>query len=328
MINKYNGCLLGLAIGDALGAPVESLSLSEIKIKYGEEGITDFDTWNKFRAGSYSEDTQMSLVTAIGCIKAHQNIMFNRGYSSADFIYKGYLEWLHSQNNPFWLRYTGNTIQSALESGRMGTIEDPINNSKDCNGLMRTAAVGLAFPSDMAFREGAEYAAITHGHPSGYLPAGFMSKMIAHIIEGSTLREAVEMSKKKLMTYEGHEETLRRIESAIELSLSQEPVENAIQAIGEGHTGEKALGIAVYCSLKFFYDFEKGVQAAVNHSGDSDSTGTIAGAILGAFLGVEAIPNGWMRNLEDADTITQIATDIFKVFKMRETLALKKYPLS
>jgi ADP-ribosylglycohydrolase len=328
MINKYNGCLLGLAIGDALGAPVESLSLSEIRRKYGEEGITDFDAWDRFRAGSYSEDTQMSLVSAIGCIKAYQSIMYNREDSSTDIIYRGYLEWLNAQKNPFWLRYTGNTIQSALESGRMGTIENPINNSKDCNGLMRTAAVGLAFPSDMAFREGAEYAAITHGHPSAYLPAGFLSKMIAHLIEGSTLREAVEMSKKKLVTYDNHEETLRGIESAIEFSLSREPIEKAIQAIGEERTGGEALGVAVYCSLKFFYNFKEGVQAAVNHSGDSDSTGTIAGAILGASLGIEAIPENWIRNLEDVDTITQIANDIFKVFKMRETLSIKKYPLS
>jgi ADP-ribosylglycohydrolase len=137
MINKYNGCLLGLAIGDALGAPVEHLSLSDIKRKYGEKGITDFDAWDRFRPGSYSEDTQMSLVTAIGCIKAYQNIMYNRGYSSTDIIYRGYLEWLHAQRNPFWLRYTGNTIQSALENGRMGTIENPINDSKDCNALLQ-----------------------------------------------------------------------------------------------------------------------------------------------------------------------------------------------
>jgi len=70
MINKYKGCLLGLAIGDALGASVEFTSLAEIKNKYGKDGIQDFDKWGGFEAGSYTDDTQMAMATVSGCIKA------------------------------------------------------------------------------------------------------------------------------------------------------------------------------------------------------------------------------------------------------------------
>ena len=69
----YLGCLFGLAIGDALGAPVEFLRLPQIKALYGEKGIADFDSWSGFKLGFYTDDTQMSLATARGCIKAYQS---------------------------------------------------------------------------------------------------------------------------------------------------------------------------------------------------------------------------------------------------------------
>ena len=82
MINKYRGCLLGLAIGDALGAPVEFLSLKDIKQRYGPNGISDFAGWKNFEPGSYTDDTQMSLATAVGCIKAHQRWEKGEDYNS------------------------------------------------------------------------------------------------------------------------------------------------------------------------------------------------------------------------------------------------------
>ncbi len=108
--------------------------------------------------------------------------------------------------------------------------------------------------------------------------------MIAHIIERMTLEEAIERSIGTLTTYDGHEETLALIQRAITLSNSQDPVEDSIAAIGEGWFGEEALAIALYCSLKFPDDWTSATLAAINHSGDSDSTGSITGAILGTFL--------------------------------------------
>jgi len=328
MINKYKGCLLGLAIGDALGAPIKFLRLPEIKVKYGEDGITEFDAWDRFRPGFYTDDTQMSLATTVGCIKIFQRFMYKRSCNSTDVVYARYLEWLESQANQYQMRFPGNTCLNALKSGKMGTIESPINYSKECGGLLRTAAAGLAFPPEMAFREGAEYAAITHGHPSGYLPAGFLSKAIAHILEGKSLQEAVELGIRRLIKYEGHEETLKKIMLAVELSFSLESVENSIKEIGEGVGGDEALAIGLYCSLKYFYDFRKGVQAAANHSGESDTTGMIAGAILGALLGDEDIPESWILKLENAPAINQLADDSFAIFKGHRSLPLERYPLN
>ena len=223
-IHKYKGCLFGLAIGDALGAPVEFLRLKEIKARYGEKGIADLDGWRGFKAGFYTDDTQMSLATAQGCINAYQNQKAGKPFDPVGEVYRYYLEWYATQCDPQQRRGPGRTCLSSLRSGKMGTIAKKINNSKGCGGVMRTAPAGLAFPSDAAFRRGAEFAAITHGHPSGYLSAGFLSEMIAHIIEGKTLEEAIKRSIGTLTTYDDHQETLTFVQRAITLSTSQDPV--------------------------------------------------------------------------------------------------------
>lgn len=325
MINIYNGCLIGLAIGDALGAPVEFLSLHEIQSHYGEAGITTFEEWDGRKPGSYTDDTQMSLATALGCIRAHQMILSRRECSGTEEVYKQYLRWLASQEDPELLRYPGGTCLSALRSGDRGSIETPINDSKGCGGVMRTAPVGLAFPSHMAFREGADYAALTHGHPSGYLPGGFLAELTAHIVEGRALRDALELSIESLVRYADHSETLYGVERAMKLAFSFENPISAIPKLGEGWVGNETLSIAVYCSLKFAYDFRLGVLASINHSGDSDSTGAVTGAILGAVLGDSAIPKPWIMRLENSYHISQIAMDMYKTFQRGERLSSEKY---
>jgi ADP-ribosylglycohydrolase len=325
MLNKYKGCLLGLAVGDALGAPVEFLSLDTIKAEYGSAGVTDFYSWGDFGPGSYTDDTQMSLATAVGCIKARQQYSKARVVDAASVVHRQYLGWLSSQSDPANWRVPGNTCISALESGKMGTIDRPINDSKGCGGVMRTAPVGLAFDTEQSFRLGAEFAAITHGHPSGYLPAGFLAEIISHICGGKTLREAIDKSKKTLVEYEGHEETLKSIDLALRLAGGSASVIEAIEQIGEGWVGEEALGIALFCSLRFSDNFKDGVIAAVNHSGDSDSTGSITGAILGTLLGVEAIPKRWIQQLENSSMISEIAENLYRVCGEGEDLSDKKY---
>jgi hypothetical protein len=114
MLNKYKGCLLGLAVGDALGAAVEFMSSSEIKNKYGEGGIQDFDEWGRFRAGSYTDDTQMVLATAKGCINAADEWKTDGVFEPTPYVYGEYLDWLETQNDPFERRAPGNTCLSAL----------------------------------------------------------------------------------------------------------------------------------------------------------------------------------------------------------------------
>jgi ADP-ribosylglycohydrolase len=85
--------------------------------------------------------------------------------------------------------------------------------------------------------------------------------------------------------------------------------------LGEGWVGEEAIAISIYCTLKYRDDFKKALCAAVNHDGDSDSTGAITGNILGAYLGINGIPGEWIAKVELADVIMRIADDLLLKFE-------------
>ena len=93
----------------------------------------------------YTDDTQMSLATAWGCIEYGTNRKEEDPFDPALFVYHEYLRWLETQDDLSQRRAPGNTCLSALKSGRMGTVAQRINNSKGCGGAMRTAPQALHF---------------------------------------------------------------------------------------------------------------------------------------------------------------------------------------
>ena len=91
---------------------------------------------------------------------------------------------------------------------------------------------------------------------------------------------------------------------------SSAPDLDNIHRLGEGWVAEETLGIALYCALRHQDDLSAGLIAAVNHKGDSDSTGAVTGNILGALLGFDAIDVQWKRNLELYDVLMELADDL------------------
>lgn len=330
-LNHIAGCLLGGAVGDALGASIEFLTLDEIRVQFGPDGVTDY-TSAYSPIGAITDDTQMTLFTAEGLIRAFNRLSARGIGHTPSIVYRAYLRWLVTQGErpPYtdpdlrksWLldlpalhhrRAPGNTCLSALRSGRLGTIKDPINNSKGCGGVMRVAPVGLSQTS-VPFELGAEIAAITHGHPSGYLAAGFLAAVIDAIIAGSSLQDAIVFATDELRRWDHHEECLTAVEAAQQLAADGPATPERVEQLGEGWVAEEALAIALYCALTADGSFEHGVLSAVNHSGDSDSTGAIVGNILGALLGLRAIPDRWLDRLELRDEIHQLAQDLTDYF--------------
>lgn len=176
---------------------------------------------------------------------------------------------------------------------------------------MRVAPVGLFcrdLPGDVddeerakaAFELGCAAAAITHGHPLGYLPAGFLSSVIFHLVSGRNLEEAVSGAMMILVERpECEKSTLAAMVSqAIRQSRKSKPCPETIELLGGGWVGDEALAISLYCAFAAEGDFARGVRLAVNHSGDSDSTGAITGNILGAMLGKGAVPREFLEQHE------------------------------
>ena len=325
--DHFRGCLIGGAAGDALGWPVEFMKLDGIINHYGPDGIQDLEISSSGKA-EITDDTQMTLFTAEGILRAKTIETLKGICHPAIVVYHAYQRWLLTQGYPKieeyewaydgWLlgikelymkRAPGQTCLSSLASGKIGTIEHPINNSKGCGGVMRVAPAGLFYRNN-AFQAGAEFAAITHGYPSGYLSAGAFAHIVAMIIEGHSIEDAVISTLKMLERYDNHKECKDSLIKAMALAKDSLPDNEAIRQLGEGWVGEEALSISIYCALKHRNDFRKALIAAVNHDGDSDSTGAITGNIMGAYLGFEKIPAEWIRNLELADILIQMADDL------------------
>jgi len=317
---KFEGCMVGLAIGDAMGAPVEGMELHTIKRSFGVSGVTDLMSWDDFPPGAYTDDTQMSLATAAGLIATGPRDE-SGAWNPLPHVYRAYMAWLEGQLDGSQWRRPGRTCVGALESGRMGSIAEPINESKGCGGIMRVAPVGLALEGEEAFRVAAECAAITHGHPSGYLAAGFAAEVISHLKHERPIEEAVDLTLHHLADYEGHEETLAAVHKAMGLVENALPAAYVIAEIGEGFVAEEALAIALYCAMAFPNGFRSGVLAAVNHEGDSDSTGSICGALLGAALGYDAIPSEWVQQVEDSAYLAKVGDDLYGTFVKGERVS-------
>ena len=194
----------------------------------------------------------------------------------------------------------------------MGSVDEPINRSKGCGGVMRTAPLGFMKCWGRPLLTGAEAAAITHGHPGGWAPGGMLADLVHRLIYGPAcpLKQAVLES---LAATEAEwalpavGEFGDMVRKAIELSRGDLPDVKAIHSLGGGWVGDEALAIAVYSCLKHPDDPRAALVSAVNHSGDSDSTGAIAGNILGARLGLKALPREWIDRLELTDVILKQA---------------------
>ena len=215
-IDKYRGCLIGGAAGDALGYAIEFYDEGSIFKRYGESGITEYELVDG--VAQISDDTQMTLFTANGLLLGTTRGM-TRGIMGkySGYVAYCYKDWLRTQTdeypidheNPYaytWLvnipelfarRAPGNTCLSAIHAGAHGTIEEPINTSKGCGGVMRVAPVGLYFETGRRTDEeidriGAEVAAITHGHELGYIPAATLTHIIRKLArEEASMKDAV-----------------------------------------------------------------------------------------------------------------------------------------
>lgn len=340
-LDKCRGCLIGGAVGDALGYPVEFMSLSAIKEKYGENGITEYELHDG--VARISDDTQMTLFTATGLLLGETRGCV-RGIAGPpwSYVWLSYKDWYRTQTEKYplngnhfsWLddipelfsrRAPGNTCMSVLAAGKEGSVENPINNSKGCGGIMRVAPIGLHLSEEKncwrasIMEIGAETAALTHGHPLGYIPAAALSYLISLLAHTDMLLEDAvdEMCCKTSCEYgDGDEQwfygDFRDLIDKARFMAEDKRIndQDAIRELGEGWVAEEALAIAIFCALRYSNDFEKAIITSVNHDGDSDSTGAITGNILGAYLGLSKIPERFLKNLELKDIIMEIADDL------------------
>lgn len=285
------GCMIGSAYGDSLGAAVEFMSSSEIKKLYGDKGITELVPVYG-RTGNITDDTQMAMATADGIINTPANERHDTEEVTRH-IWQQYKKWYDTQSDFEQIRAPGNTCLSALGSGKMGTINRPLNGSAGCGAIMRAHPIGIAYADRaMAYELGASSGAITHGHSNGYVPSGFLSVLTSELMEGKDFDQALGYVGKEVQHLPdgkglGAFNAVRKAVFAGKVSDTFKAIDNEVGG-GGGWQGHDALGIGVFAVLQAADDPIEAVRISVNHGGDTDSTGAITGALVGAMYGPDA----------------------------------------
>lgn len=357
--DRIRGSLMAGAAGDALGYTVEFMRRKEILSKYGERGITKFDLSQDGKA-LVSDDTQMTLFTANGMLMGlTRGHMRGIGGAPEDYVSYAYMDWYYTQHGAVrteqtyahtWLRdlpelahrrAPGTTCMKACDS--MLSNKEVVNDSKGCGGIMRVAPMALIMAGywsrgnefyDIPHMDeaGAEVAAVTHKHPLGYLPAAMLTHFIYRLIRldvqkiKSSINEiALEsissLDKIYCGKYSEHKRMLAELtRKAVKLAANDRTDADNIRCLGEGWTAEETWAIALYCSVRHIDSVEDAIAAAVNHDGDSDSTGAVCGNIMGAIYGYESIKRQRIfcpqnmeleQTLELSNIILAIADDLY-----------------
>lgn len=345
--DRIRGSLIGGAIGDALGYPIEFMgSFAGIQRKYGMRGITRLDTrqwWMEdtcaIGKAVISDDTQMTLFTACGLLNAKKE-----GKEFLHGICEAYIEWYFTQIGKrkkgfrqCWIgslpdfnirRAPGQTCITALADIQLG--REPHNNSKGCGGVMRIAPIPLLAVADggimdieTADRLAGGAAELTHQHALGYIPAALVAHVIYRLVQDEhpnreTCKEYIreglglisEMYSERVNEVTYFDQLVKK--AILWSDISTDDVVTIEQELGAGWVAEETVAIALYCTLAYFDNFERAIVAAVNHAGDSDSTGAVTGNILGAALGYDAIPQFYKDDLESHDVILHIADDLYR----------------
>jgi ADP-ribosylglycohydrolase len=336
--SRFAACLLGGAVGDALGYPVEFLTTaSDIERVIGPAAPERLPS-RPGKLAVVSDDTQMTLFTAEGLIRALGRRPEGRTASPEVALQNAYHRWLSTQTGKGagdwedarvrgWLldvpelhaeRAPGNTCLSAL-TGSWGrgcpTVASPPNGSKGCGAVMRSAPIGLAArDARAAFVLGRDAGVLTHGHPSGYLSAAYFAAVVHGLARDVSLDRAMKAADALLAAERGAEEMVAVVAQARELSHLGAPSRDTIERLGGGWVGEEALAIALLCAMTTPDGSAQAVAESlwrsVAHAGDSDSTGSLTGNLVGAMYGIEALPEAWVQGVEMREVIERLAVDL------------------
>ncbi|MFR9728537.1 ADP-ribosylglycohydrolase family protein [Saccharopolyspora sp. MS10] len=320
VVDRAVGCLLGGALGDALGAPVEFQQLDGIRAEHGEQGITEPPP-----QALLGDATQMTLFTGEGYLSAWTQGNNGGQWRPVETVTAAYRRWLITQQESkpppgatgllaegelYASRAPGLTSLRALGEPELGSPDRPRNSSKGCGGVDRSTPIGFAPSATIAYGLGCRLAALTHGGAGGWASAGTLS-LIVHLVavQGRRLPEAVDQATGRVLRDDG--ETAGLLAEASSLARMGASVAH-VERLGQGWIGPEALAIGAYCALALPRpeQFPAALRLAANHSGHSDSTAAITGALLGARHGTAALPRNWLSRLELADVVERIGHDI------------------
>jgi ADP-ribosylglycohydrolase len=325
--SRVRGTLLGAAVGDALGAPVDHLTLAQIGEAYGPEWLTDLASAYG-RRGAITDLTQLTLFTVDGLIRAQVRRDTGVWHPPTD-LHRAYLrwaatqrdwgpderrkddgwlareEWLYARRDPSLICLLG------FADGTMGTLDAPKNpGACGAEAAARSAPFGLlvGWEPQLVFQLAVECAAQTHGDPTAYLAAGSYAVIVHALARGEGLDAAVQKTLVLLAARPGHQRVADALQQAVAAVRQGAPSPAVVERLAGDGAAAGLLAVAVYCAL-VGEDVRHGLCLAVNHGGPSGAAGALTGGLLGALHGETALPPAWLAELEGRPTILVLADD-------------------
>ena len=315
MRERYVGCLIGSALGDALGKLTEHLDYDQILYQFGPDGITEPPA-----NALYTDDTQLAMATARALLAA------GRGQLGLvmECMVKEYMRWYDLQGSPVHRRAPGTAIIDALSRIHRGVPYGAAadGGANDSITATRSVPVALRYHGDLRriVEAGAEISRMTHGHPAAVAGGAASALYVEYALSGVPLGSWIQQGTTQLRRF--CPETPRAAVEAIravERTLGWAP-EDAMErqfhsrpGYGGGWTAEEAVALGLWCFLSAPRDYLATVRLAANAPGlsDTDAIAAVAGAISGAYNGLQAIPADWIARLESADEIRSLAEQLY-----------------
>jgi ADP-ribosyl-[dinitrogen reductase] hydrolase len=309
--DRARGCLVGGAVGDALGMPAESLTHEEIEGYYG--AIDGYVTpvaglpCSYLKPGQYTDDTQMTIAIA-------QSII-DRGSFNPRHAAKKLMEWGMSGD----VRCAGRATMEAVENLIKGIEWNRSGVPSAGNGCaIRVSPIGIinmGYSSIKLANEAKACCIITHTHEIAIASSIALASGISYLVyKGHHLLSGQHFIDILCEQAQDISPDLIRALRSVSLLLDREPRE-AFKILGTGGYVLETLPAAVYCFLKYPRDFEGAVVCAANAGDDTDSIAAIAGNLSGAYNGYSNIPDKFLYTLEGRDHIAGLADELFSIRK-------------
>ena len=329
--SRVRGTLLGAALGDALGAPVASATLEEIRAEHGVEGVTSFVpcAHARGRRGRLTAAGQLMLFTVDGLIRAHVRRDTGAWHPPTD-LHRAYRRWAATQHDwgpderraedgwlarEEWLYARRNPDRATLlglGDDTVGTLDQPKNPTEQgAQAAARSAPFGLlvGWEPQLVAQLAFECAVQTHGHPVAYLSAGAQALLVHALARGETLDAAVQRTLALLASRPHHQPVTAALQHALGAVRQGMPTPTRVEELATDRSAEGALAVAVYCAL-VGEDVRHGLCLAVNQgAADSALCGALTGALLGALHGETALPPAWVAEVEGRGTLLELADD-------------------
>lgn len=330
------GCLLGLAIGDAMGCAVDKKSWEQISEDYGPNGLLGYDMQS-----DYAEISSYTQLAAFVCNGLLLNATRGQGDAHLKYITYALRDWAKSQQflsitekTHCWMAQVPSMRRRSCMDTRMvdtllketlGTPEEPVNTYEGPAGITAALPIGLFFdPTKMDAHEIGELSvqtiAMLHGAPDAFLAGAVLAYAMAGIIQEPEVpikqqfAQALDAVRGQFGKQypEGMQIVDTLMHKAFSLAADGEITPLVAMTLLQCTTAAECLAGAAYACMIHHGNFDEALIVAVNHTGRSAAVGAITGAIMGARMGKEAIPEFYLESLEVEDVLNELNEDMGK----------------